>query len=143
MKKLMTIAAAALCASVFADGITSANIVGYQSQAATKDNYYLRGLQFNGVAGSFKISDITGDFSGPAWDVDNSWYDTAPQIMVRNADGGYDFYYFLSDGLDNGDGTYSPAWVDDAAAPVEASLIEAGAAFWYKPTTAVTATFSL
>ena len=42
MKKLMTIAAAALCASVFADGITSANVVGYQTVNTTEaDNIYL------------------------------------------------------------------------------------------------------
>lgn len=91
---------------------------------------------------AFGFSDVTWDgMVGVYWDVDNEWVNTAPQIMVRNGEG-YNFYYFLTDGLDNGDGTYSPSWVDESATPVSGDLIEAGAAFWFKPTTAVKATYT-
>ena len=46
MKKLMTIAAAALCASVFADGITSANVVGYQNKGFENAGYNIAGNSF-------------------------------------------------------------------------------------------------
>ena len=52
MKKLMTIAAAALCASVFADGITSANVVGYQTVSdVAGGKFKALAVQFEDVAG--------------------------------------------------------------------------------------------
>ena len=92
---------------------------------------------------SFGVEDVIwGGITGPDWDPDNLWYETAPQLMVRNGDG-YDFYYFLNDGLDNGDGTYSPAWVDPGATPVSGTLINGGDAFWFKPTGEVKVTYSI
>ena len=106
-----------------------------------KADYNLTG---NPYPVSFGLEDVTFDgLVGAWWDIDNTWYETAPQVMVRVGDG-YIFYYYLEDGLDNGDGTYSPAWVDDAATPVEGTLkIESGAAFWFKGTTPVKATYSI
>ena len=128
------------------DNTSALTIAGEVTSDASVDVNYV--ADFNLAANPYPVSFAPGDvvwegLVGAAWDIDNTWYETAPQVMVRNASGGYDFYYFLSDGLDNGDGTYSPAWVDDAATPVTEKVIPDGAAFWFKPTTAIKATYSL
>ncbi len=107
-------------------------MVGYQTFGATKNTYLLKSIQFDGVTETFNIKDLTGDLQGPAWDDTDAFKSTAPLLEVRNGDG-YDFYYFLSDGVyDAATGTYSPGWADVGGNPLppEGVEIAAGTAFW-------------
>ena len=83
MKKLMTIAAAALCASVFADGITSANVVGY-------DQFGLRGNGAAIGAGASFVnvdgSDLTlGDITVTGYDTKDGYAEG--QVQAKQLDG--------------------------------------------------------
>ncbi len=121
-------------------------IAGQVLPDATSQTSYAAGynLTASPYPVAFNPNDVTwSGIEGPNWSEDNAWWNTAPMIMVRTAAGGYDYYYYLNDGIDNGDGSYSPGWVDYLAYPVADNIITSGAAFWFKPTTAVTATFSL
>ena len=72
MKKMMTVAAAALCAAVgFADGLTSDNVVGYMDKNMATAGYYNYTPMFVGVGGtdpavkdivpsSTEVSDLSG-----------------------------------------------------------------------------------
>ena len=84
MKKIMTVAAAALCAAVgFADGISSANVVGYKQYDLTGDEFmYTVGVQFKAMTASgdytidskiFDVDAVSGDaiyvFDYQNWDL--------------------------------------------------------------------------
>jgi hypothetical protein len=70
---------------------------------------------------------------------------TAPQIQVQKLAGGYDLYYYISDGTDDSDDELGyNAWCDVDGYELEGAQIEAGAAFWvYAPAAGGTITFSL
>ena len=73
MKKMMTVAAAALCAAVgFADGLTSDNVVGYTTVTAKKDAWLLTAVQFEGTDGNdAKLSSlVSGEYAGVDFDED-------------------------------------------------------------------------
>ena len=93
MKKLMiATAVVAFCGAVLADGITSANTVGYTSKAVTAGRYYLIGTQFDETgtttAGRIDMNDLiklSADITPGLYDND---FITAPQIQLLNAAGG-------------------------------------------------------
>ncbi len=71
---------------------------------------------------------------------------TAPQIQVLNAAGGYNMFFYISDGTyDDGDDTPLGfnAWCDENGYELEGTQIDAGAAFWIKAPVAGSVTFSL
>ena len=69
---------------------------------------------------------------------------TAPQILVLSASGGYNKFYYISDGTDSSDDELGyNAWCDDYGYELSGSQIDAGAAFWITAPTAGTVTFSL
>ena len=114
----MAAALAAFCGAVQADGITSANTVGYSGTTINADQWYLVGVQFADVSSVTETADFNslisttctpgtiGDFSDPTWN-------NAPIIQVLKANGqSYDFYYYIDD-ADDGNGNYTAtAWVD-------------------------------
>ena len=124
MKKLMTIAAAALCASVFADGIQSANVVGYQTTSLLPNNYTMFGIQFQGTdGGSIKFKDLSGNFQG-----DETMYD-ADNILVW-LDGSYhNYYYGVWNDPENPD--WDNRWYDSLDTDASDVEIDAGTACWY------------
>ena len=59
MKKLMMAAAlAAFCGAVQADGITSANTVGYSGQSVVAGQWYMVGVQFADVSSAMETVDL-------------------------------------------------------------------------------------
>lgn len=89
MKKLMIAATlAAFCGAVQADGITSANTVGYRSKAL--NNFQFVGSTFTGVGGSETMTygdlktncDLTGE-------VGDGWQPMADAVVELNANGSF------------------------------------------------------
>ena len=63
MKKLMMAAAlAAFCGAVQADGITSANTVGYSGQSVVAGQFYMVAVQFSDV-GATDVAGFNNFFS--------------------------------------------------------------------------------
>ena len=116
----------------------------YEATYTCADGY---NLAANPYPMPFNPNDVawTGLETAPFYSLDNEWWTTAPQIFVRDANGAYtDTYYYLADGVPNGDGTYSPGWVDFQGFPVTTAAIPAGDGFWFYNTlnTTVKAVFS-
>ena len=87
--------------------------------------------------------------TGPAWDEEGNFFETAPQMLVRDGDI-YVQYYYLSDGaVDEESGEYIPGWASATGDPLpnySEKLISVGTAFWIILPDAgsnVTATFTL
>ena len=69
---------------------------------------------------------------------------TAPKISALNAAGGYNNYFYISDGTDENDDELGiNAWCDKDGYELEDTQIEAGAAFWISAPVAGSVTFSL
>ena len=125
--------------AVLADGIASANVVGYTSKAVTAGKYYLIGTQFDKAgttsAGRIDMNDLiqlSADLTPGLYDDD---FATAPQIQVLSASGGYNKYFYISDGTyDDGEDTplgYA-AWCDlDGYELTDAAKLELGKGFWF------------
>jgi len=81
---------------------------------------------------------------GVAYDDNNAFLTTAPQIQVPSANG-YDTYYYLTDGWyqdSNGQDAYKPGWCDVWGVLVD-SVIPVAQGFWTKGVTgAFTLTFT-
>ena len=131
--------------AVQADGITSANTVGYSGTTINADQWYMVGVQFADVQSALETADFNsllsttctpgaiGDFSDPTWG-------NAPMIQVLDSEGtGYSYFYYISD-ADDGNGNYTEtAWVDDQGfnlTPAAALALSKG--FWFKSHTAGT-----
>ena len=150
MKKLMMAAAlAAFCGAVQADGITSANTVGYSGATINADQWYMVGVQFADVAGTEETVDLNTLLSttctpGEIGDGEDNTWGNAPMIQVLNAAGtGYAFYYYISDADDGTDAWDKTGWADDQGHLTTGTQVPVGSAFWIKSATAGTFSFSL
>ena len=148
MKKLMMAAAlAAFCGAVQADGITSANTVGYSGTTINADQWYLVGVQFADIAKAIESADLNSLISttcapGEYGDGSDFTMGNAPMIQVLKPNGSsYDFYYYISD-ADDGNGNYTATeWVDAGGfnlTPEAALALSKG--FWFKSATVGTFT---
>ena len=150
MKKLMMAAAlAAFCGAVQADGITSANTVGYSGTAINAGQWYLVGVQFADVASKAETADFNSLVSttctpGVFGDGTDVTMGNAPMIQVLDAAGtGYAYYYYIGD-ADDGTEVYNlTGWVDGTGNLVTGTQVGVGAAFWIKSGTVGKFTFSL
>jgi len=138
MKKLMFAGIAALCATVaVADGIESANVVGYQSITIDKQ-YTILGCNFKNADNSvYAISNFIPYVSGM---VTAKAATGADQIQVRQPDTTYKIYFMCNGYYGKGAGTYYPnldqQWVS-ASTPgsVTTDTISNGTGFWFiRPT---------
>ena len=96
MKKLMTVAAVAMCGSLIA--VESANIVGYKTDTLAGDNFNMIAIPFNAVDG--KGIDLNGtDITIANHSVNDDYTeDSTDLIQVWRPDlNGYDDFYFYSD----------------------------------------------
>ena len=108
MKKLMIVAAAALCAAVMADGIESANTVGYQ-EIPTPQGASMRCSTFRTVlATSYPLSEITVTGSDGIGDV------VAQAISSEGVWDG-EYYYLTEDGWGCTTGWYKDPFGSEAA----------------------------
>ncbi len=129
---------------VLADGVNSANTVGYTTANVAKDTFYMLGLQYEKVGGgAISVQDlVTGTFNGVNFDEGGQFMQTAPKLQVWTPSG-YRPYYYLNDAYDavKNDGTVYTGWADDFGNYVTDNF-PIGYGFWLKPTTAVTAGFT-
>jgi hypothetical protein len=149
MKKLMFVAAAAIASSAFC--IESANTVGYTAKTIQAGMFYLVGAQFDETgttsAGRVDMNKLIKLPDGlVAGEYDND-FATAPVIQVQKAAGGYDKYYYISDGTyDDGEDTPlgKDAWCDvDGYELTDAAKLTLGKGVWFKsPVTGGSLTFS-
>ena len=129
--------------AVRADGITSANTVGYSGATINADQWYLVGVQFADVASKAETADFNSLISttctpGEFGNGSDLTFGNAPMIQVLTADGnGYDFYYYMSD-ADDGNGNYTAtAWVDASGFNLTtAAALTLSKGFWFKSHTA-------
>ena len=135
--------------AVQADGISSANTVGYSGATINADQWYLVGVQFADVGSALETADFNSLISttctpGEFGDGTDGTMGNAPMIQVLNAAGtGYAYYYYISD-ADDGTFVYNlTGWVDGTGNLVSGTQVGVGAAFWIKSATAGKFTFSL
>ena len=140
--------------AVQADGITSANTVGYSGATINADQWYLVGVQFADVSSATEVANFNSFISttctpGAYGDGSDFTMGNAPMIQVLKANGtGYDFYYYISDAddyyyisdADDGNGNYTATeWVDDQGYNLTAAAAQAlSKGFWFKSHTAGT-----
>ena len=125
--------------AVLADGITSANTVGYSGQSVVADQFYMVAVQFSDV-GAADVAGFNNFFSttcapGEYGDGSDFSFGNAPQIQVLNPSGiGYTKYYYISDAYDSNDNPVSGnCWADDGgyiATAADALALSKG--FWFK-----------
>ena len=135
--------------AVQADGITSANTVGYSGQSVVAGQFYMVAVQFADV-GAADVANFNNFFAttcapGEYGDGSDTTMNNAPQIQVLNADGlGYTKYYYISDAYDSNENSVSGnCWADDAGYIVTASdVIALSKGFWFKAMAAGTITAS-
>ena len=134
--------------AVQADGITSANTVGYTSQEVKAGQFYMVGVQFADVKATDTV-DLNTLLSttcapGEIGDGEDDTWGNAPMIQVLNANGkSYSYYYYISDADDGSEAWDKTGWADYQGLLVTGSQVDVGAAFWIKSTTAGKFTFSL
>ena len=127
--------------AVHADGIVSSDIVGYSTQNIAGGKLNCAALQFTGI-GSDNATLANLSSSGLTPGVYESMETEAPCIMIYDGAGGYNLYYYISDGDDGTERFDLTGWTDangnlaDAVAP-------AGTGFWLRSTSAGSLTFSL
>ena len=133
--------------AVQADGITSANTVGYSGATINAGQWYMVGVQFADVASATEVANFNSFISttctpGEYGDGTDITMGNAPMIQVLKADGqSYDFFYYISD-ADDGNGNYTATeWVDELGFNLTAAAAQAlSKGFWFKSITAGTLT---
>ena len=136
--------------AVQADGITSANTVGYSGQSVVAGQFYMVAVQFADVQASADVANFNSFITttcspGEYGDGTDFSFGNAPQIQVLNSDGlGYTKYYYISDAYDANDNPVSGnCWADDGGYIVTGTQVPVGQSFWVKSASAGTFTFSL
>ena len=97
----------------------STPVVGYNTKDIAKNAYVLTAIQFDGVGGATTVNKLitTTDTGTQSWTPEDEnvpgWEQQATTLMIPNVKGGYDNYYFASDGYDEDtDETYA-GWCDE------------------------------
>ena len=131
--------------AVRADGITSANTVGYSGATINADQWYMVGVQFADVAGTEETVDLNTLLSttctpGEIGDGEDNTWGNAPMIQVLNAAGtGYAFYYYISDADDGTDAWDKTGWANDQGYLVTSTdALALSKGFWFRSVTAGT-----
>ena len=136
--------------AVQADGITSANTVGYSTQNVVAGQFYMVAVQFADVGASADVANFNKFFAttcaaGEYGDGEDTTMGNAPQIQVLNAGGlSYTKYYYISDAYDAEDNPVSGnCWADVNGYIVTGTQVPVGQSFWVKSASSGTFTFGL
>ena len=136
MKKLVTAACALAAAMALADGVESANTVGYTTVNLTAGKWYMIGIQFQDIGGgAIKLDDLI-KLSGVTA---STWEDQetkAIEIQYWNG-GNYDHLYYISDAYAYGTETElgKDCWALDGVESSDFAKTP-GEGFWLHATTA-------
>ena len=124
--------------AVQADGITSANTVGYTSQEVKAGQFYMVGVQFADVKATDTV-DLNTLLSttcapGEIGDGEDDTWGNAPMIQVLKANGkNYSYYYYISDADDGSETWDKTGWADDQGLLVTtADALALSKGFWFK-----------
>ena len=136
--------------AVQADGITSANTVGYSGQSVVAGQFYMVAVQFADVGAATDVANFNNFFAttcapGEYGDGSDGTMANAPQIQVLNSDGAtYTKFYYINDAYDSNDTPVSGnCWADDNGYIVTAGdVIALSKGFWFKAMAAGTITAS-
>ena len=135
--------------AVQADGISSANTVGYSGTTINAGQWYMVGVQFADVGAATEVADFNSFSSttctpGEYGDGSDPTFGNAPMIQVLQANGqNYSYYYYISD-ADDGKGNYTATeWVDNGGFNLTGTQVGVGQALWIKSATAGKFTFGL
>ena len=128
--------------AVQADGIQSANTVGYSSQDVKAGQFYMVAVQFADVGAAVDKADFNSYISttcsaGEYGSGEDTTMNGAPMIQVLKANGiGYDFYYYISDAYDSTDNPVDGnCWADANGYIVTADDMQnLSKGFWFKAT---------
>ena len=105
--------------------------MGYATDTVAQGKFVIKSLGFENVSdASTDVNDILKGFTGVDFDEKFDFWNTAPQIQVLNAAGGYDIYYYLNDGYVD-DETFVEGWCDGNGTLVDLDITP-GTAFWVK-----------
>ena len=129
-----------------ADGVESANTVGYTTQAIAADTYYMIGTQFETVGGSaetISFDDLISMTGVSACSYDDQ-EDSAAEIDVLSG-GGYVSFYYINDAYDADDNDVGhDCWAKDGYECTAANAQTLGNGFWLKvPAAAISGSASL
>ena len=137
------------CGAVQADGISSANTVGYSGQSVVAGQFYMVGVQFAdvGAADIANFNSLINTTCTPGEYGDGSDFTmgNAPQIQVLNSDGlSYTKYYYISDAYDSTDNPVAGnCWADaNGYIATSADQLALSKGFWFKAMAAGTITCS-
>ena len=121
------------------NAIESANTVGYTAREMG-NTFKIAAAQFESTAGlTQKINDfVSCQNPGQVWEgaledyeERDGWKDSAPQLQVPKASGGYDYYFYVTDArLDDENGTLG--WCDMGGDYVTVGEIAAGLGLWIR-----------
>ena len=118
-------------AAAFADGVSSSNVVGYNT-VEVPNQYTVLGVNFNGIGGgALSLQDAVPYVEGMTKGNNAS---VADSIQIQNAAGGWDIYY-LSNGR-NAKNTATIAglegkWAKSGQYTPTTDTVASGKAFWY------------
>ena len=126
--------------AVRADGITSANTVGYTSQEVKAGQFYMVGVQFADVSAKADVANFNNFFAttcapGEYGDGSDGSMGNAPQIQVLNANGlTYTKYYYISDAYDaDNNPVEGNCWADDSGIIVASDdVMVLSKGFWFR-----------
>ncbi len=130
MKKIAVAALALVAAGAAMAEVTSANIVGYTT-ATLSQQWTILGVNFTAVDGS----NLTIQNALPYVDgmTKGANINTADQIQIQNASGGYDTYY-MSNGKNAKGGTVANLegkWAKAGTTSATTDTVAPGTAFWF------------
>ena len=126
--------------AVQADGITSANTVGYSGQEVKAGQFYMIAAQFADVGAATDVANFNNFFAttcapGEYGDGEDTTMGNAPQIQVLNPGGlSYTKYYYISDAYDSSDNPVEGnCWADVNGYIVSTEdVIALSKGFWFK-----------
>ena len=135
-----------------ADGVESANTVGFTTRTAGADEFIIIGSQFEDVSSTASnavdasINDlVSGTYTPVAYDRKGNFRSTAPIIKAwvydtANSAWKYTAYYYLSDAYVAADRISTLGWADGAGTYVTDTL-DNGSAVWFKSSSACSVSF--
>ena len=129
--------------AVQADGITSANTVGYTSREVKAGQFYMVGVQFADVSAKADVANFNNFFAttcapGEYGDGNDASMNNAPQIQVLNASGiGYTKYYYINDAVDAEENPVpGNCWANqDGFIATNSDALDLAKGFWFKSMT--------
>lgn len=112
--------------------------MGYNTKAIAQNTYVLTAIQFDGIGGATTVDKIvsTTDAGTQSWTPQDEnvpdWEKNAATLMIPNAAGNYDYYYYASDGYDDDTGETYAGWCDEFGYIKKNVALTVGLGIWVR-----------